>query len=642
MCPRSTLAALSAVAATLGLAPAARAAIAYTPCQPAGYQCGQLAVPIDRAGAVPGTLTLAIKRAVATANPNAAAVIALAGGPGQAAVPAVAEFASILGPALTNRDLVVFDQRGTGASSRLRCSAFERASSSSITDAARACANELGPARGHFRSAESVDDIESVRVESGYQKIVLFGVSYGTKVALDYAAKYPANVEAVVLDSVVPPEGSDVLNVSTFKALPRALGELCGNGLCKGITTNVGRDLAAVTRLAGRRGADGRAGLSGRVNTPGGRKIKLRLTRDGILDILLAGDLNPTLRAEFPAALRSAIKGDRRPLLRLRLRAAGLTGIPNARAQADTTSDSDALFAATRCEESNFPWDRNADAQQRAAQAVAAARAHPATDFGAFGWAVALRSEAIPVCVGWPNASPPAAAALPLPTVPTLVVTGGGDVRTPLEDAQGVASRIPGAQILAVPYAGHSVLSSDITGCGNAAMTAFFAGQPVAACPDPRPVVPPTAVAPTRLSRLSGATKALKTVAATAATVRDVRLQFLGDELAAGRVTPQGAKVAGLRSGRATAVSGGYNLREVEFVPGVTVSGKAPATTGTSKLTIGGRVAPHGQLTFHADGSVTGRLGGRKVTARRARAARVVTRGLSAAPPRHARRLQLG
>jgi pimeloyl-ACP methyl ester carboxylesterase len=638
---RSTLAALSAVAAVLGLAPAARAAIAYTPCQPVGYQCGQLAVPIDRAGAVPGTLTLAIKRAVATANPNAAAVVALAGGPGQAALPSVAEFASILGPALTNRDLVVFDQRGTGASSRLRCSAFETGSSS-ISDAARACANELGPARGHFRSAESVDDIESIRVESGYQKIVLFGVSYGTKVALDYAAKYSANVEALVLDSVVPPEGSDVLNVSTFKALPRALGELCGNGLCNGITTNVGRDLAAVTRIASRQGAGGRAGLSGGVNTPGGRSIRLRLTRDGLLDILLAGDLNPTLRAEFPAALRSAIKGDRRPLLRLRLRAAGLTGIPNARNQADTTSDSDALFAATRCEESNFPWDRNADTRQRATQAVAAARAHPATDFGPFGWGVALRSEAIPVCVGWPIASPAPAAALPLPPVRTLVITGGGDVRTPLEDAQGVASRIPGAQILAVPYAGHSVLSGDITGCGNAAMAAFFAGQPVAACPDPRPVVAPTAVAPTRLSRLSGATKALKTVAATAATVRDVRLQFLGDELAAGRATPVGAKVAGLRSGRATAVSGGYSLRGVEFVPGVTVNGRVPSGTGNATLTIRGRVAPHGSLTFHADGRVTGRLGGRPVSANPARAARVVTRGLGVKRPPYPRRLQLG
>jgi hypothetical protein len=50
---RSTLAALAAAAASLAVAPAAHAAIAYTPCEPAGYQCGQLAVPLDRAAPSP-------------------------------------------------------------------------------------------------------------------------------------------------------------------------------------------------------------------------------------------------------------------------------------------------------------------------------------------------------------------------------------------------------------------------------------------------------------------------------------------------------------------------------------------------------------------------------------------------------------
>jgi pimeloyl-ACP methyl ester carboxylesterase len=637
---RSTLAALAAAVATLGASSTAHAAIAYSPCQPAGFQCGQLAVPLDRSGAVPGTITLSIKRTVATSNPGGSAVVALAGGPGQAALPSVQEFASLLGPAIATRDLVVFDQRGTGASNRLRCSAFE-GGFSSVTAAATDCAEQLGPARGFFRSAESVDDIEAIRVASGYQKIVLFGVSYGTKVAEDYAAKYPANVEALVLDSVVPPEGSDVLNVSTFKALPRALGELCGNGLCSRITRSVGHDLATVTKLAGRT-VHGRTGITGTVNTPDGAQVEARVDRDGLLDILLAGDLNPTLRAELPGALRSAIRGDHRPLLRLRLRAAGLTGIPNARAQDDASSDSDALFAATRCEESVFPWDRAAGTTQRLRQAMAAARAHPAADFGGFGWRVALRSEAIPVCVGWPDASPAPAPPTPLPAVPTLVIAGGGDVRTPLEDAQSVASRIPGAQILAVPYTGHSVLSSDITGCADHAMTAFFSGQPVTPCVDPRPLIAPTAVAPTRLSRVAGRTKALKTVAAVAATVRDVRLQFLGDELAAGRRTPVGARVGGLRAGRATAVPGGYSLRRVELVPGVSVSGAIPLRAGTARLTIAGRAAPHGRLTFHADGSVDGRLAGRRVTAAPARAAQVVSGGLGVPARRAERRLQLG
>ena len=422
---RSTLAALAAAVAVLVLAPGAHAAIPYAPCDPVGFQCGQLAVPLDRTGAVPGTVTLKVKRVVASSNPTATAVVALAGGPGQAALPVATEFASILGPSLATRDLLVFDQRGTGSSGRLSCPAFDRGVTS-IVDAAAQCANQLGPTRGFYRTSDSVDDIEALRVESGYQKLVLFGVSYGTKVALDYAAKYPANVESLVLDSVVPPEGSDVLNVSTFKTMPRALGELCGAGACNGITTSVGHDLFNLVHKVGRKP------ISGKVNTPGGNSLKVSLDQDGVLDILLAGDLNPTLRSELPGAMRSAIKNDTRPLLRLLLRAKGLTGIPDARAQGPLDeSDSDALFAATRCEESAFPWDRNAGPEQRASQALAAARAHPATDFQPFNYKIALRSESIPVCLAWPNASPPPAPPAALPPVPTLILSGGFDLRTP-------------------------------------------------------------------------------------------------------------------------------------------------------------------------------------------------------------------
>ena len=123
---RSTLAALAAAVTTLVLAPGAHAAIAYAPCEPAGFQCGQLAVPLDRTGAVPGTVTLNVKRVVAASNPTATAVVALAGGPGQAAIPVATEFASILGPSLATRDLLVYDQRGTGSSGRLTCPAFEQ------------------------------------------------------------------------------------------------------------------------------------------------------------------------------------------------------------------------------------------------------------------------------------------------------------------------------------------------------------------------------------------------------------------------------------------------------------------------------------------------------------------------------------
>jgi len=52
--------------------------------------------------------------------------------------------------------------------------------------------------------------------------------------------------------------------------------------------------------------------------------------------------------------------------------------------------------------------------------------------------------------------------------------------------------------------------------------------------------------------------------------------------------------------------------------------------------------APHGKLTFHPGGTVTGRLGGRKVSASAARAASAVTRPLPVELPRYRRLLQLG
>ena len=240
---RSTLAALAAAVAVLVLAPGAHAAIPYAPCDPVGFQCGQLAVPLDRTGAVPGTVTLNVKRVVASSNPTATAVVALAGGPGQAALPVATEFASILGPSLATRDLLVFDQRGTGSSGRLSCPAFDRVVTSIVDAAARRAPTSSGRRAAstarRTRSTTSRRSASSPATRSSSS----FGVSYGTKVALDYAAKYPANVESLVLDSVVPPEGSDVLNVSTFKTMPRALGELCGGGACNGITTSVGHDL---------------------------------------------------------------------------------------------------------------------------------------------------------------------------------------------------------------------------------------------------------------------------------------------------------------------------------------------------------------------------------------------------------------
>src|SRR5215207_4218924 len=145
-------ASLALVAAGLMLlgAPAAGAAVAYLPCpgQPA-LQCGTLDVPLDRRGLVPGSVRLSTIRRVAPANPTRTAIVGLVGGPGGAALPFTADFARLLAPGLTSRDLVMFDPRGVGGSSPVSCS-FTGTSETAI---GQSCAARLGAARGLYTTA---------------------------------------------------------------------------------------------------------------------------------------------------------------------------------------------------------------------------------------------------------------------------------------------------------------------------------------------------------------------------------------------------------------------------------------------------------------------------------------------------------
>jgi len=610
--PRLLLSVLGALVGAAAVPAGAAAALPWTPCQPTGFECATLDVPLDRSGATPGTVTLTAKRVPAAANPGRVAVVALAGGPGQAAVPIASGFASILGPAIASRDLLVYDQRGTGASNPLDCAALSR-SSGSISSIARSCSEQLGPARAFFRTVDSVQDIEALRVAGGYEKLALFGVSYGTKVALAYASAFPTRVESLVLDSVVTPEGPDAFRRSTFAAVKRVVADVCADGRCKAITPSSSRDIATLARRLRKKS------IKGTVYSPTGRRFTARLSESGLFGILLAGDLNPTLRAELPGSVRSALVGDLEPLLRLSARSAGLE---NAAGFQSSRADSDALLLATTCEENaTFPWTRGASIQQKAAEAERAARALPAGSTGPFSADVPLRQSILPLCLGWLTASAAPVAGGPLPAVPLLAINGFSDLRTPVEDAIAVAGRVPGAQLLPVANVGHSTVGSDPTDCAKNAIAAFFAGQPVAQCAATPPRFAPTPRPATRASRLAPYAKVKgkvgRTVQALRLTVNDARSQVLGEAITLGQ-TPSGA--GGLRSGYVKVLRDGLSLRGYEYVPGIRVTGTLP-NQGTATFRISGDQASRGTVRVTQALQISGRLGGRRVSTRFGRAA---------------------
>ena len=122
-----------------------------------------------------------------------------------------------------------------------------------------------------------------------------------------------------------------------------------------------------------------------------------------------------------------------------------------------------------------FPWQRSAPAATRLAEATGALNALPSTDFYPFDAATALSNSLISACAGWPDAS--AASAQPgraAERADADPLRRAGPAHADLERA-AVAAKIPDAQLLVVPYTGHSVIGSDFSNCASLAVTAFFA-----------------------------------------------------------------------------------------------------------------------------------------------------------------------
>jgi pimeloyl-ACP methyl ester carboxylesterase len=196
-------------------------AAAGSPVSVAAY-CGRLEVPEDRARPEGRRIDLAVALVPSRSKqPRADPVFMLAGGPGQAASEAFPSASGAFRDILRERNVVLVDQRGTGGSHPLACAPAEAAdggTSMEATDPAAArllavrCLAQLDADPRYYTTSDAVLDLEAVREAIGAAEIDLVGISYGTRVALEYLRRYPGRTRSVVLDGVVPPElalGSD-------------------------------------------------------------------------------------------------------------------------------------------------------------------------------------------------------------------------------------------------------------------------------------------------------------------------------------------------------------------------------------------------------------------------------------------------
>ena len=587
------------VLAGLALPSAAHAQSPFERCPraPAELRCATISVPLDRSGRVPGQIGLEVLRLrVGARGPH---LMYLSGGPGGAGL---LELVGVLleVPQLARRYTVLgFDQRGTGASGLLRCPDVERDSRLRSGEAGERCARRLGERRGFYTTPDSVEDMEAIRRAAGVEKLTLFGISYGTLLALEYARTYPQHVERLILDSVADPDDADPFGLAGFRAMRPSLQALCPDG-CAGLSADPAADLRAlVARLRAE------SPVRAPVYDARGRRRVRTLRPTAISDLMYDADYAPELRAAIPVAVRAALRGDEAPLLRL------ITTPSELSFRLPPQIFSSARYA-TVCEETPLPWARGTPIGDRLGVARSRALALGPAAFAPFDARTALADE-IGLCLRWPDpVQPERPAPGPYPAVPTLILQGDEDLRTPPEASARVASLIAGAVRVTAPGVGHATVGS---ACPTRQLLRFVAGQPVRVtrCPRRPTGVPATAVPPVRIglvrpARGVGGGRVARTVGALDATLADVAL------VRSLRVVYR--RGGGLRGGSWRLARGGrLRLSSYVVVPGVRVSGVVDRR-GRVRLRVAGGAAADGRISVGADGRLRGRLGGRAVSVR--------------------------
>ena len=285
-------------------------------------ECATLAEPEDPSKPDGRKITLKIAMVAARAGePEPDPVLFIAGGPGQSATESWAQVAAAFAPMRERRHVLFVDQRGTGGSNALRCALPDDGDALDSLDAdagreaqvamARDCLAALDGDVAQYTTSVAVRDLEAVRQAIGAPKLNVYGGSYGTRVAQEYARRYPAAVRSLILDGVVPPGlalgGEHAINLED--ALKRILGECAAQPACAKAFGDPYRTLYALR--------DRVRGAPVEVTVPDPltfRPRALRLDEESVVTIARLFAYAPESAALLPLLLDEAAKGRPAPL----------------------------------------------------------------------------------------------------------------------------------------------------------------------------------------------------------------------------------------------------------------------------------------------------------------------------------------
>ena len=435
---------------------------------PRDVECGYLTVLESRAKPDGRRIRIFVMRAPAQSPARRSdPIVYLSGGPGGAGS---FEVAAMVGHGLNaNRDVIFVDQRGTHrADPRLRCNAWDRfifdavslpfaADSTSAAEnvTIKACRDEL-TAAGYdvaaYNTTENAADIAELRTALGIEQWNVYGVSYGSKLALTVLRDHPQGIRSVVLDSVSPPNNNIVEVWWTAPAtLFRQVFAACAaQPSCAAAYPNLEADFyAAVKRLDQTPAVVQRSDESGQpvaVNIDGFSfaytliMISERSSVAGIPRLM-----NDTAKGSYEA-IADAYLATRGPSAFIGLTGAGLAFTIFCAEHANLTTEA-ATLAASKAALPAFP-ERVLKVQPKQGR---------------------LFSQ----CPIWdvPKAAP-SVGARTVSDVPVLIIEGSMDAATAPRWVDLVTPGLRNSQVVRFPHTGHSVLGK--SACALSLMSAFL------------------------------------------------------------------------------------------------------------------------------------------------------------------------
>ena len=372
----------------------------------------------------------------------------LAGGPGQGAAKLAKVVREIFRRVQNDRDIVLVDQRGTGKSNPLDCNDEDDSlqgimqTNEQLLERLKVCQAKYDADLTLYTTPIAMDDLDDVRAFLGYDKINVYGGSYGTRAALVYMRQHGDRVRTAILDGVAPPNMRLPLYFprDTQRAFELLAKDCASDAGCNQVYPNLlARTKALIDRLE-------TSPPTVKVTHPRtGETADIKIDARVLANVIVTALYSPIMATLVPAIIVAAEKNDFQSMLAL----AGMGG-------GDEPNMSIGMQLSVICAE-DAPKNTADDLQKGSA----------ATLFGKY--VMSIQQQA---CTFWPRGKVDEAFYAPVTSaIPSLVLSGEDDPVTPPTWGAQVASTLSNSKHVIIPGTGHTAGG---TGCGQRLMREFI------------------------------------------------------------------------------------------------------------------------------------------------------------------------